>query len=121
MVRAEQDAEVISVEYLSEILLHRLQLDIVRYYFTYVHGRVEREAFDKIRRRGVVIVACFPSGDHVSPVFRESRTAADDESNRSQNDLDRRDDGENVDAKPAEAPMPPAVVRASHPLPAKIP
>lgn len=79
----------------------------------------EREAFDKIRRRGVVIVACFPSGDHVSPVFRESRTAADDESNRSQNDLDRRDDGENVDAKPAEAPMPPAMVRASHLLPAK--
>jgi len=47
VVRAEQDAEVISVEYLSEILLHRLQLDIVRYYFTYVHGRIEREAFDE--------------------------------------------------------------------------
>ena len=77
----------------------------------------EREAFDKIRRRGVVIVTCFPSGDHASPAFRESRTDAD-ESNRPNQDFDGREDGENIDAKPAEATMPP-MVRASHLLPAK--
>ena len=50
MVSAEQDAEVIGVEHLCEILLHRLQLIVVRYYFTYVHGRVEREALDEEHR-----------------------------------------------------------------------
>jgi L-asparaginase len=79
----------------------------------------EREAFDEIRRRGVVMVTCFPSGDHVSPAFREWRPAADTERNQSS-----REDGgaansdDKNNAKPREAPLLP-MVRASHLLPAK--
>ncbi len=78
----------------------------------------ERKAFDEIRRRGVVIVTCFPSGDHVSPAFREWRPAADTERNLSHEDSGGGNSNNKNNVKPKEAPMPP-MVRASHLLPAK--
>ena len=36
----------------------------------------EREAFNEIRRRGVVVVTCFPSGDHASPTSAHQRRPA---------------------------------------------
>jgi L-asparaginase len=70
----------------------------------------EREAFDAIRRRGVVMVTCFPSGDHVSPAFREWRRPPDK--------TEKEEKEEGGEEKEKEVPLPP-MIRASHLLPAK--
>ena len=81
----------------------------------------EREAFSEIRRRGVVVVTCFPSGDHVSPAFREWRTSAGTDNNNRSREDDHGPTQSTTDANRKdrrEASMPP-MVSASHLLPAK--
>ena len=46
-MRAEQDAEIVGVEDLSKVLGHRVGLAVVKEDFTYVHGRVERQALNE--------------------------------------------------------------------------
>ena len=69
----------------------------------------ERKAFDEIRRRGVVVVTCFPSGDHVSPAFREWRHTENKATLNKENNHDGKEQVESL----------PPMIRASHLLPAK--
>lgn len=82
----------------------------------------EREAFAEIRRRGVVVVTCFPSGDHASPSFREwhAKTSnTESRGGRTESIADANmENSHDATTKPTEAPMPP-MVQASHLLPAK--
>ena len=100
----------------------------------------EREAFDEIRRRGVVVVTCFPSGDHASPTSAQGQrrgpaaegTAAIAESSATdgQNEEGKgggkeeneKEENEGKDEKgkekEAQEDLPP-VVRAQHLLPQK--
>jgi L-asparaginase type II len=70
-------------------------------------GPGERAAWDAVRRRGVVVVVCFPSGDHPSPEYTERRQPPPE--------------GEAPEARKAreERDALPPMVRAQHLLPAK--
>ena len=82
----------------------------------------ERKAFETIRRSGVVVVTCFPSGDHAAPQTPQTpSTAGGKQAKADEGGKEQKEDGkeEKEDGKEEKKPELPPIVRAQHLLPAK--
>ena len=74
----------------------------------------ERKAFETIRRSGVVVVTCFPSGDHAAPQTPQTpSTGGGKQANTDEGGKEDKGDGKD------EKPELPPIVRAQHLSPAK--
>ena len=75
----------------------------------------ERKAFETIRRSGVVVVTCFPSGDHAAPQTPQTPSTGDGKQAET-HEGGKEDKGDGQEKKKPELPP---IVRAQHLSPAK--
>ena len=74
----------------------------------------ERKAFETIRRSGVVVATCFPSGDHAAPQTPQTpSTAGGKQAKADEGGKEQKEDGkeEKQDGKEEKPELPPIVSR----------